>query len=221
MQDIPSRGRQPQATRLSRAFWEPSALPDSPRAAMPRYLRLTYVSRATFPPVRDGAGFHPEVGGILVQSRRNNARTRLVGGLYFADGCFFQVLEGREEDVEALYARLQDDPRHEDLRVLDRREIREPEFRGWAMKHVPDAPEVRALMARHGRIGFEPYSFSPELVDGMVALLLGTQDSGQPAEPIRGEAERNAASRRTEVTMLLGAAGLLVSAAALAIVLLR
>lgn len=76
-------------------------------------------------------------------------------------------------------------------------------------------------MARHGRIGFEPYSFSPELVDGMVALLLGTQDSGQPAEPIRGEAERNAASRRTEVTMLLGAAGLLVSAAALAIVLFR
>ncbi|WP_374473443.1 BLUF domain-containing protein [Arenimonas sp.] len=188
---------------------------------MPRYLRLTYVSRATFPPVRDGAAFHPEVGRILVQSRRNNARQRLVGGLYFADGCFFQVLEGPAEDVEALYAKLQQDPRHEDLQVLERREIPEPEFRGWTMKHVPDAPEVRSLMARHGRIGFEPYSFSPELVQSMVALLLGTPDSGQPAAPIRGEAERDAASRRTEVSMLLGAAGLLVSAAALAIVLFR
>lgn len=188
---------------------------------MPRFLRLTYVSRATFPPVRDGAGFHPEVGRILVQSRRNNARIRLVGGLYFADGCFFQVLEGREEDVEALYARLQHDPRHEDLQVLSRREIPEPEFRGWAMKHVPDAPEVRALMARHGRIGFEPYSFSQELTESMVSLLLGTPDSGQPAEPIRSETERNATSRRTELSMLLGAAGLLVSAAALAGVLFR
>lgn len=188
---------------------------------MPRYQRLTYVSRATFPPVRDGAGFHPEVGRILVQSRRNNARQRLVGGLYFADGCFFQVLEGRQEDVEALYAKLQDDPRHRDLQVLDRREIPEPEFRGWAMKHVPDAPEVRALMGRHGRIGFEPYSFSPELAEAMVALLLGTPDSGQPAAPIRGEEARNAASRRREAVMLLGAAGLLVSAAALAIVLFR
>jgi hypothetical protein len=146
---------------------------------MPRYLRLTYVSRATFPPVRDGAGFHPEVGRILLQSRRNNGRDRLVGGLHFADGCFFQVLEGRQDQVEALYARLQHDPRHRDLKVLDRREIPEPAFTGWAMKHVPDAPEVRALMTRHGRTGFEPYSFEPALVDAMVDLLLGHADSGQ------------------------------------------
>jgi hypothetical protein len=146
--------------------------------AMPRYLRLTYASRATFPPVRDGAGFHPEVGRILLQSRRNNGRNRLVGGLYFSDGCFFQVLEGRQDQVEALYARLQLDPRHRDVKVLDRREIPEPAFTGWAMKHVPDAPDVRALMIRHGRSGFEPYSFEPALVDAMVDLLLGHADSG-------------------------------------------
>lgn len=188
---------------------------------MPRYLRLTYVSRAKFPPVRDGAGFHPEVGRILLQSRRNNARDRLVGGLYFADGCFFQVLEGRQDEVEALYARLQDDSRHEDLHVLDRREIPEPAFRGWAMKHVPDAPEVRALMARHGRIGFDPYSFSPDLVEAMVALLLGNPDPGQASEATRGEHGRASGLRRADISMLLGAAALLMSAAALAVVLLR
>lgn len=188
---------------------------------MPRYIRLTYVSRATFPPVRDGAGFHPEVGRILLQSRRNNGRNRLVGGLYFADGCFFQVLEGRHDQVEALYTRLQDDPRHRDLEVLDRRDIPRPAFQGWAMKHVPDAPEVRALMARHGRIGFEPYSFEPALVDAMVALLLGNADSGQPRElPERTDA---AAPRLKAAngTMLVGAVGLLIAAAVLAAVLLR
>lgn len=188
---------------------------------MPRYIRLTYVSRATFPPVRDGAGFHPEVGRILLQSRRNNGRNRLVGGLYFADGCFFQVLEGRQDQVEALYTRLQDDPRHQDLKVLDRRDIPRPAFQGWAMKHVPDAPEVRALMARHGRIGFEPYSFEPALVDAMVALLLGNADSGQPREQLDRAEAAGSRSRYANGMMLLGATGLLVAAAALAVVLLR
>jgi hypothetical protein len=188
---------------------------------MSRYVRLTYVSRATFPPVREGAGFHPEVGRILLQSRRNNARSRLVGGLYFADGCFFQVLEGAQDAVEALYARLQHDPRHGDLKVLDRRGIPEPAFREWAMKHVPDAPEVRALMARHGRTGFEPYSFDPALVEAMVGLLLGQADSGQPVPSIDTKDLRATASRQTIQSWMFGASGLLVSAAILGWVLMR
>ena len=68
---------------------------------MPRHLRLVYASRATFPPIRDGAGIHPEVARILVQSRRNNARQRLYGGLYYADGSSFtetmSALLSREE----------------------------------------------------------------------------------------------------------------------------
>lgn len=189
---------------------------------MPSNLRLTYVSRATFAPVRDGAGFHPEVGRILIQSRRNNGRSGLVGGLYFADGCFFQVLEGRQDDVEALYARLHADPRHEDLKVLDRRTIPEPSFRGWAMKHVPDAPEVRSLMARHGRTGFDPYDFEPAVVEAMVALLLGKPDAGEApaARGVGGETSVNGAGS-SRLALALGAASLAVSCAALAIVLLR
>lgn len=188
---------------------------------MARYLRLTYVSRATFPPVREGAGFHPEVGRILLQSRRNNGRSRLVGGLYFSDGCFFQVLEGSQDAVEALYARLQHDPRHQDLKVLDRRDIPEPAFREWAMKHVPDAPEVRALMARHGRTGFEPYSFEPHLVEAMVGLLLGHPDSGQPMEPVAAETTLASTPRQLATAWALVASGLLVSAAIAGWVLLR
>jgi hypothetical protein len=188
---------------------------------MSRYVRLTYVSRATFPPVREGAGFHPEVGRILLQSRRNNARSRLVGGLYFADGCFFQVLEGAQDAVESLYARLQHDPRHGDLKVLDRRGIPEPAFREWAMKHVPDAPEVRALMARHGRTGFEPYTFDPALVEAMVGLLLGQADSGQPMEPVPAGQDRAATPQQSTARWVFGASGLLMSAAILGWVLMR
>ncbi|KFL37926.1 BLUF domain-containing protein [Arenimonas donghaensis] len=173
---------------------------------MSRYIRLVYASRATFPPIREGAGIHPEVARILVQSRRNNVQQRLVGGLHFADGSFFQCLEGREDDVDALYTRLAGDPRHCDLRLLDRRIIDEPAFGDWAMKHVPNAPEVQQLLARHGRSGFEPHSFPPPLVDAMVNLLLQRPDLPPPGA--HDVAELQASARRMLVARIAVATGL-------------
>ena len=187
---------------------------------MPRHVRIVYASRATFPAIRNGAGIHPEIARILIQSRRNNARRRVVGGLYFADGCFFQCLEGPADVVETLYQKLHSDPRHRDLKVLDRREIAAPRFREWAMKHVPDAPEVRDLLARHGRTGFEPYSFGPGLVEGMVELLLGRPDIG--ALPALEEA-RDALgdNRRRDVGRLVAATSLFAGAILVAVLMLR
>ncbi|HEX5693284.1 MAG TPA: BLUF domain-containing protein [Arenimonas sp.] len=178
---------------------------------MPRYVRLVYASRATFPPIREGAGIHPEVARILVQSRRNNSRQRLVGGLYFADGSFFQCLEGREADVDALYERLAQDPRHREVRLLDRRVIDAPAFGDWAMKHVPNAPEVQQLLARHGRSGFEPHSFPPPLVDAMVKLLLQRPDVAPPGETdataLQASARRMLVARIAVATGLAAAVG--------------
>lgn len=180
---------------------------------MPRHLRLVYASRSTFAPIRDGAGIHPEVARILVQSRRNNARQRIVGGLYFADGSFFQCLEGREAEVQALYDRLAADPRHRDVRLLDRREIDAPAFGEWAMKHVPNAPEVQQLLARHGRSGFDPHSFPPALVDAMVGLLLERPDVPPPGEPVPG---LEPAARRMFFTRIAVATGLVAAVGAAA-----
>lgn len=189
---------------------------------MASFIRLVYVSRATFAPASDHSGIHPEVGRILIQSRRNNTRERLVGGLYYADGCFFQVLEGAADAVEALYQRLHDDPRHSDLKILSREDIAEPQFRGWAMKHVPNAPEVRDLMARHGRTGFDPYSFPPVLASAMVNLLLGISEPLERAV-VAATTESGSVPRPAGVglAMALGACSLLVSVIALAVALLR
>lgn len=187
---------------------------------MPHHLRLVYASRATFAPVRHGAGIHPEVARILIQSRRNNARRRVVGGLYYADGCFFQCLEGPAEVVETLYQKLHSDPRHRDLKVLDRREIAAPSFQAWSMKHVPDAPEVRELLARHGRTGFEPYSFSAELVEDMVGLLLGRPDSGNLPEFDEAR-EALGDNQRSDLVRLVAATGLFAGAALIAVLTLR
>lgn len=148
---------------------------------MSQLLQLTYVSRATFPQDRFTSGIQRDVARILVQSRRNNPRQQLVGALYFGDGCFFQCLEGPQEAVEALYQRLHGDPRHGELRVLAREFVSNPSFSSWAMKLVPNAPEVQALMTRHGRTAFDPYSFDNSLRQAMVQLLLRGADAALPA----------------------------------------
>jgi hypothetical protein len=67
--------------------------------------RLVYASRATVVTV-DDASVNANLARILMQSRKNNPPQGLVGALYYADGCFFQVLEGPRAAVDALYAKL-------------------------------------------------------------------------------------------------------------------
>ena len=147
----------------------------------PSFLRLVYASRANFSAGADNATVNADVARILMQSRRNNPANGLVGALYFADGCFFQCLEGPAEAVDALYARLHDDPRHRDLKVLSRTAVQQPSFTGWSMKFVPNASAVRGVMREYGLTTFDPYQFPPPALAAMVELLVKGSDPGLPA----------------------------------------
>jgi len=65
---------------------------------------------------------------LLADARENNARHDLTGVLPCAHDQFMQVLEGPRAEVEGLLARLAADRRHEDVRVVLRRD-----FSGWHM----------------------------------------------------------------------------------------
>jgi hypothetical protein len=144
-------------------------------------LRLVYASRANFSAGADNATVNADVARILMQSRRNNPANGLVGALYFADGCFFQCLEGPPGAVDALYFRLHEDPRHRDLKVLSRADVEQPSFSGWSMKFVPNASAVRSVLREHGLATFDPYRFAPAALADMVALLVEGSDPGAAA----------------------------------------
>lgn len=146
---------------------------------MSEYQRMIYASRATFAPVRREAGIELEVARILMQSRRNNPGVDLVGALYYGDGCFFQCLEGEASAIDALCAKIEKDPRHKEIKVLGRHPIQSRSFSVWAMKYVPNASEVQALMARHGRKTFDPYTFDQPLIAAMVDMLRQANDADQ------------------------------------------
>jgi len=94
---------------------------------------LAYVSRSRIG--SDPAG----VAHIARRAARRNAALGLTGALYFDDRVFFQTLEGPAEGLATVMERIARDPRHTDLRVLDRREVYSRLFEGWEMKLVDGA----------------------------------------------------------------------------------
>ncbi|TRY32876.1 BLUF domain-containing protein [Aliiglaciecola sp. M165] len=70
---------------------------------------------------------------MLIQCRLNNRRKNLTGILLYCNKRFIQVLEGPEENVEALYEKILRDPLHKHCRVLCKNTVAERAFKEWEM----------------------------------------------------------------------------------------
>lgn len=138
---------------------------------MQRLIQIIYISRSTFTPSGLTMGIEPNVARILAKSRINNRRNGLVGVLYFGDGCFFQCLEGDEAAVDALYARLQSDSRHKDIKLFSRKQISGLSYAEWSMKYVPIEKEMSRLLAKGGYKKFDPYQFDDAMIKDVMSLL--------------------------------------------------
>ncbi|HYF65181.1 MAG TPA: BLUF domain-containing protein [Herpetosiphonaceae bacterium] len=94
-------------------------------------LRLVYISTAR------RAFEQSELLALLRNSQRNNARREITGILLYHHNQFFQVLEGPEEAVRAVYARIAEDPRHQTVTKLYEERPAERLFGDWTMGFLP------------------------------------------------------------------------------------
>ena len=66
-------------------------------------------------------------------SKTHNDSANITGLLLVHNGLIMQILEGRKQDVEDLYARIENDTRHRNPQVLLRRSIETRDFPHWSM----------------------------------------------------------------------------------------
>ncbi len=109
-------------------------------ANMSLLYRILYCSRNCLAGEVDT--YQEEIEAILAKSRANNARDGVTGGLLFSDGCFAQVLEGPLANVETAFERIQCDPRHKDVTVLQAGPIETRGFPDWSMAFTGAAKAV-------------------------------------------------------------------------------
>ncbi|MEP6502197.1 MAG: BLUF domain-containing protein [Betaproteobacteria bacterium] len=74
-----------------------------------------------------------DLGELLRLARLNNAQAGLTGMLLYAEGAFFQVLEGPGEAVDSLYRKIELDTRHAQMTRIIHEPIRRRLFDDWTM----------------------------------------------------------------------------------------
>jgi uncharacterized Fe-S cluster-containing MiaB family protein len=93
-------------------------------------LQIIYASAAKVP------FSHKNLVELLKIARERNTAADISGMLLYHSGSFLQVLEGPETSVDALYTKVQADPRHNNCLLILRRTIHEKEFENWSMGFV-------------------------------------------------------------------------------------
>ena len=88
---------------------------------------LVYSSRAVHPFSKE------ELINLLTTSRIANKKTGITGMLIYMQGKFIQVLEGDQQKVEAIYKKIQDDPRHKQISKVLVGNSPERIFNDWSM----------------------------------------------------------------------------------------
>jgi hypothetical protein len=126
---------------------------------------------------------------ILAQSREANKKTDITGMLLFKDGHFLQVLEGEENAVRELFARISRDPRHVKVRTLAEGVRERRSFVDWSMgfRDLSD-PEARQIPGYSEFMNMpltaEEFSRDPGLAEKLLwAFKRGEDVTGGDASP--------------------------------------
>ena len=96
--------------------------------------RLVYCSESRLP--GSVADLQGEIDQILAVARRNNQADGISGALLFSENWFAQVLEGPVAAIERTFERIQCDPRHADVTVLELSPARGRRFGDWSMAYA-------------------------------------------------------------------------------------
>ena len=125
---------------------------------------LVYCSRNR---IRGTAGeIGAAVESILASSRINNERAGLTGALLFSEGLFAQALEGPLESIERTFERIQRDPRHGDVTVLQMGPAERRDFPEWSMayKSASGDAAVRFAVPVFGKAFSNPSAGGTEIL---------------------------------------------------------
>ncbi|XID75250.1 BLUF domain-containing protein [Alkanindiges sp. WGS2144] len=140
---------------------------------MDSIIRLTYASITTSKP----ATIRQDLINILDEAQAHNSNHQIYGVLFYGSDYFFQCLEGKKADIDALYEKLNNDPRHTNLALLSYEEINAPRFKGWSMKYVMHEPSIQQFFESNQWEKFNPYTLDSDLIQPFLNILHSHDES--------------------------------------------
>lgn len=96
--------------------------------------RLIYRSRDNIP----AENRRMVLGDLFTDARAFNKKQHITGALLLREGWFVQTLEGEQQAVQNLFDRIERDPRHTDIEVIDTGTVPSRVFARWAMARIEE-----------------------------------------------------------------------------------
>ena len=131
-------------------------------------IRLCYASTR----VESVTNLIEDLSSILTTARRFNLDHHIFGVLYYAEGQFFQCLEGEKSILDALYENILHDQRHTNIFRFSDQPLEQIYFSKWSMKYVKESTKISRFFAQFGSKKFQPYQLNDENIQDFVNLLL-------------------------------------------------
>jgi Sensors of blue-light using FAD len=137
----------------------PAGTPAQSRPAEQTF-RLMYRSRSRL----SDAERRIELGNIFSTARSNNKSQAVTGALLLTEHWFVQTLEGDEPTVRGLFARIETDPRHDDVVLLEAHPVADRVFSRWAMAKVAadGEPDIPLIAGTKGATAAAGHGTTPE-----------------------------------------------------------
>ncbi|MEF1291663.1 BLUF domain-containing protein, partial [Vibrio sp. M260118] len=109
---------------------------------------------------------------IMFTAQERNRANDITGVLYFSPKYFMQYLEGEQVNVAATFARIEKDPRHTDILVVDKQPITARQFGEWSMAYIlqPELLEPLNLQFMNSP-HFNPYLLNAESANQIITEL--------------------------------------------------
>lgn len=131
-------------------------------------IRLCYASTR----VENDTNLIEDLSNILTTARRFNQDHHIFGVLYYAEGQFFQCLEGEKSILDALYENILHDQRHTNLFRFSDQLLEQIYFSKWSMKYVKDNTKISRFFAKLGSKKFQPCQLNDVTIQDFIHLLL-------------------------------------------------
>ncbi|WP_180178487.1 BLUF domain-containing protein [Acinetobacter sp. YH01005] len=123
-----------------------------------------------------------DLSDILVRARSFNTEKNIFGVLYYAEGRFFQCLQGEQAALEQLFQHIMQDTRHRDIVRYPDQTIDQIDFSKWSMKYVNRHSEIASLFQRFGYSSFQPDVLNLEQIQAFLTTLLRLENVEQPVK---------------------------------------
>jgi Sensors of blue-light using FAD len=127
--------------------------------------RMIYISTAVGPITT------AVTGTILRSAQRHNPTNGITGVLCQGQGMYLQVLEGERSQVDALYARILLDKRHQHIVLRQQEDTPRRRYGKWAMAHIALAHLAHPDTAPPA---FDPYTATGEQVMAKMDELIAS-----------------------------------------------